>query len=218
MCAFGVVLMGKFVMGYAGGPFLGFFAPCQWFFSMRRYVTMATRKRRNEERNRGEHKGRDDNRDPITGAPGAHPVGTGIGAAAGGAAAGAAAGTVAGPIGTAAGMVAGAVIGGLAGKGIAEKIDPTVESAYWRENYNSRPYVDRDAQWDDYEPAYRTGYEGYGRYRGRRFDEVETDLRGDYERGRGRSSLAWDKARFAARDAWDRVERRIPGDADGDGR
>lgn len=119
---------------------------------------------------RGEHKG-DANRDPITGTPGAHPVGTGIGAAAGGAAAGAAAGTVAGPVGTAAGMVAGAVIGGLAGKGIAEKINPTVESGYWRENYSSRSYVDRGARWEDYEPAYRTGYEGYGRHHGRRFDD-----------------------------------------------
>lgn len=167
---------------------------------------------------RGEHKGGDANRDPITGTPGAHPVGTGIGAAAGGAAAGAAIGTVAGPVGTAAGMVAGAVIGGLAGKGIAEKIDPTVETAYWKENYSSRPYVDQDAKWDDYEPAYRTGYEGYGRYRGKRFDEVENDLRTDYERRRGRSSMQWDRARPAARDAWDRLERALPGDADKDGK
>src|SRR5687768_18154615 len=102
------------------------------------------------ERERGTNKreARDDNRDPITGAPGAHPVGTGIGAAAGGAAAGAAAGTVAGPVGTAAGMVAGAVIGGLAGKGVAEKIDPTAEDTYWRENYSSRNYVDKNARWD----------------------------------------------------------------------
>jgi outer membrane lipoprotein SlyB len=102
------------------------------------------------------------NRDPITGAPGAHPVGTGLGAAAGGAAAGAAIGTVAGPLGTAAGMAVGAVIGGLAGKAVAEKIDPTVEDAYWRENYRTRKYVDRDASYEAYQPAYRTGYEGYG--------------------------------------------------------
>src|SRR5438045_3041599 len=79
-------------------------------------------------------KGTDANRDPITGAPGAHPVGTGVGAT-GGALAGAAAGAVAGPIGAAVGLVAGAVVGGLAGKGVAEKIDPTVEDAYWKDNY-----------------------------------------------------------------------------------
>src|SRR5687767_11935979 len=94
---------------------------------------------------------KDANRDPITGAPGAHPVGTGLGAAAGGAAAGAAVGSVAGPVGTAAGIVAGAVVGGLAGKGIAEKIDPTVEDAYWRENYRNRQYVDQGSSYEAYQ-------------------------------------------------------------------
>lgn len=85
----------------------------------------------------------DANRDPITGAPGAHPVGTGIGAA-GGAAAGAAIGAIGGPIGAAVGLVAGAVAGGLAGKGVAEKMDPTVEEAYWRANYSKQSYVERN--------------------------------------------------------------------------
>jgi hypothetical protein len=162
--------------------------------------------------------GTDSNPDPITGAPGAHPVGTGLGAAAGGAAAGAAVGSVAGPVGTAIGVAAGAIIGGLAGKGIAEKIDPTVEDAYWRENYRTRDYVDRNQSYDLYAPAYRTGYEGYGRYVGRRYEDVEPELQREYERTRGTSGLAWEKAKYATRDAWHRVERALPGDADRDGR
>ena len=164
------------------------------------------------------NKGNDANRDPITGAPGSHPVGTGLGAAAGGAAAGAAIGTVAGPVGTAVGMAAGAIVGGLAGKGIAEKIDPTVEDSYWRENYAARPYVDKNNTYDVYAPAYRTGYEGYGRYYGKRWDEVEGNLRQDYERTAGKTNLGWDRAKHATRDAWDRVERALPGDADRDGK
>lgn len=167
---------------------------------------------------KGTTRGTDANRDPITGAPGAHPVGTGLGAAAGGAAAGAAVGSVAGPIGTAAGIVAGAIVGGLAGKGVAEKIDPTVEDTYWRENYRTRNYVDPGATYETYAPAYRTGYEGYGRYSGKRYEEVEPDLQRDYERARGNTGLAWDKAKHATRDAWHRVERALPGDADRDGR
>jgi uncharacterized protein YcfJ len=163
-------------------------------------------------------RGTDANRDPITGAPGAHPVGTGIGAAAGGAAAGAAIGTVAGPVGTAVGMVAGAIVGGLAGKGVAEKIDPTVEDAYWRENYRTQKYVDQGASYETYQPAYRTGYEGRTRYPGRKFEDVEADLQREYEKSKGASTLGWDKAKLATRDAWHRVERTIPGDADGDGR
>src|SRR5688572_24850157 len=123
---------------------------------------------------------RDSNRDPITGTPGAHPVGTGVGAASGGAA-GAAIGAVGGPVGAAVGLVAGAITGGLAGKGVAEKIDPTVEDAYWRKNYLKAAYVEHDIPYANYQPAYRVGYEGYSRYRGRKFEEVEPDLRRAYE-------------------------------------
>jgi uncharacterized protein YcfJ len=148
------------------------------------------------------------NRDPITGALGAHPVGTGIGAVAGGAAAGAAVGTVAGPVGTAIGMVAGAVAGGLAGKSVAEKIDPTAEDAYWRTTYVTRTYVDKGTAYDIYQTAYRTGYEGYGRYPGKSFDAVEADLRRDYEKTRSTVALGWDKAKQATKDAWLRIEGR----------
>ena len=161
------------------------------------------------------------NRDPISGAPGAHPVGTGIGAAAGGLAAGAAVGTVAGPIGTVVGAAVGAVVGGLAGKGVAEQIDPTREDAYWRENYKSRSYVD-GGSYDDYGPAYSYGVESYGRNSGRSFDEAESDLSRDWSSRRGNSSLTWDRAKHATKDAWtrlsDRVERAVPGDSDRDGK
>lgn len=145
----------------------------------------------------------DANRDPITGTPGAHPVGAGVGAA-GGALAGAAIGTVGGPVGAAVGLVAGAVAGGLAGKGVAEMMDPTVEDAYWESNYSKQKYVDRNAPYSVYQPAYRTGYEGRGRYPGKEFGEVENNLKKDYEKSRGDSTLSWDKAKPATRDAWNR--------------
>jgi hypothetical protein len=151
-------------------------------------------------------RGTDANRDPISGAPGAHPVGTGVGAALGGAAAGAATGTVAGPVGTVVGAAVGAVVGGLAGKGVAEAIDPTREDAYWRENYKSRPYVGAGS-YDDYGPAYAYGVTSYSKHAGRSFDEVEADLARDWGTARGRSSLGWDRAKEATRDAWDRVSR-----------
>jgi len=165
-------------------------------------------------------------RDTNTGALGSHPVGTGVGAAAGGiagaAAAGAVAGTAVGPIGTVVGAVAGAVIGGLAGKGVAELIDPEAEDAYWRDNYSSRPYISKGATYDDYGPAYRYGVDSYGRYEGRAFDDVESDLSRDWQRAKGSSRLTWDNAKHATRDSWQRVsdavERAVPGDSDHDGK
>ena len=162
----------------------------------------------------------DTNRDPISGAPGAHLVGTGLGAAAGGFAAGALAGSVVGPVGTLVGAVAGAVVGGLAGKGIAEIIDPTAEEAYWRENYSSRPYVTSGASFDDYGPAYRYGIDSYGRFEGRTFEEVEPELMLEWPGAQGNSKLTWDRAKHATRDSWHRVNdsvvRAIPRESNRD--
>lgn len=162
------------------------------------------------------------NRDPITGAPGSHPIGTGLGAALGGAAAGAAAGTVVGPVGTVIGGAIGAIVGGYAGKGVAEAIEPTVEDAYWRDNYKRRPYVESGSSFEQYEPAYRYGVDAFGRYPGLSFEAAEPDLSRAWERVRGNSSLDWGRAKHATRDAWQRLsdtaERALPGDADRDGK
>lgn len=152
------------------------------------------------------------NPDPISGAPGSHPVGTAIGAA-GGAAAGAAIGSVAGPVGTVVGTAVGAVAGGLAGKGAAEAINPTIEDEYWRRTYATRPYVTPGSEYDTYRPAYQYGWESYARFQGRRFEDVEADLRRDWE-ARPDNRLAWEDAREAVRDAWGRVGGPEPQDRD----
>jgi hypothetical protein len=115
-------------------------------------------------------------------------------------------------------VVAGAIAGGLAGKRVAEKMDPTVEDAYWKTNYSKRSYVERDSAYTTYQPAYRTGYVGRSRYPGKRYEEVEADLQRDYEKSKGNGTLIWDKAKHATRDAWNRVEKALPGDANGNGR
>jgi hypothetical protein len=119
--------------------------------------------------------------------------------------------------------VAGAVGGGAAGKAVAENVDPTVEGQYWRDNYTTRNYVERDYDYDtDYAPAYQHGWTSRSQYTGKTFDEAEPTLRSDWERTKGKSRLTWDKAKFAVRDAWDRVsdkvERAVPGDSDRDGK
>lgn len=159
-----------------------------------------------QERELDKHAGTDANRDPISGEPGAHPVGTGIGAATAGAI-GTMIGAAGGPAGAAIGAVVGSVVGGLIGKNTAEAFDPTVEDAYWRENYSSRPYAKRDFTYEDYQPAYRTGYEGYNRYRdaGRSYHEVEPELRRSYETEHSSARVGWEDAKHAVQDAFDRV-------------
>ena len=162
-----------------------------------------------------------------------HPVGTGVGAA-GGAVAGATIGSAGGPIGAVVGGVIGAVAGGLAGRGIAEMANPATEDfdgrsmlhsanlgsedAYWREAHKDEPYFNPARTYEDYEPAYRLGWTSRSKYENGTFDQYEPAFRNDWDSVKGLSRLSWDEAKHAASAGWHRIERALPGDADGDGR
>ena len=119
----------------------------------------------------------DSNREAHSTAPGAHPLVPGVAAA----------------------------LGGLAGNNAASKVNPSCEEAYWRENYNERPYVQRGATFDDYGPAYGFGVKSISQYPGRTLDDVEPEMALGWTQSRGASRLDWDSARHAVRDAWHRV-------------
>lgn len=147
------------------------------------------------------------NADVITGEPGSHPIGTGVGGV-GGAAAGAAIGTFAGPLGTLIGGAIGAIVGGGAGHAAAEAIDPTREEAYWRAEYANADYYKEGYDYDrDLHPAYAVGYANRARYpAGARFEDHEADLHQSWNEVKGDSKMAWEDARMASRDAWNRIQ------------
>jgi hypothetical protein len=93
---------------------------------------------------------------------------------------------------------------------IAQEVDARVEEAYWRQNYLREPYYERGYTFDDYHPAYRTGWEGRLRYAGRTYEQCERDLQRDYQRNRGASQLDWGKNRHAVRAGWERFEHTDP--------
>ncbi|MES2568436.1 MAG: DUF2934 domain-containing protein [Verrucomicrobiota bacterium] len=145
------------------------------------------------------------NEDPITHEPGAHPVSTGVGAVGGGVTGATIGMAVSGPVGGAIGAVIGAIVGGWGGSAVGEAIDPTLEEEYWRDKHSSQPHATQETEYASFEPAYRVGYEGYDRHGGgsKSFEEVESNLRGEYESGGAR--LEWAQARDAAHAAWTRV-------------
>ncbi len=144
-------------------------------------------------------------RDPISGEAGAHPVGVGVGAVSAGAATAIAVGALAGPVGVITGAALGAVAGGLAGKTAAESMDPTVEDAYWRKNYTSRPYYMEGVMYEEYQPAYRCGYELAKQHPDKSWSEASANVEANWNKAKDDSSLTWDKAKHAVKDAWDRV-------------
>ena len=134
-----------------------------------------------------------------------------------GAAGGAAVGTaIGGPVGTVVGATIGAVLGALGGYAAVEATDP--EHTYWSDNYRNQPGYVADYTYDDYAPAYRLGNQGRQRYADRGWDDAQSELERDWQELKGNSRLTWEQARSAGRAAWHRVERALPGDADGDGR
>jgi hypothetical protein len=94
----------------------------------------------------------------------------------------------------------------MQGQGMQQGQD-RFDTTYWQQQYRNEPYYNQARNFGDYEPAYRLGSESRGRYAGQRFEDVEGDLRGEYEASRGDSQLGWDEAREATRAAWDREER-----------
>jgi hypothetical protein len=105
--------------------------------------------------------------------------------------------------------VIGAIVGGLAGKGVAEYIDPTHEHKYWQENFRDRDYIDANADYETYGPAYQYGWESYCtivRDGGEEdFEAAEQALGRRWDEHRSQSDLPWHEARPAARDAWNRT-------------
>ena len=97
-------------------------------------------------------------------------------------------------------------------------IDPTAENQHWAAHYSGTSYVKPGADYKTYQTAYRYGWEACQRYPGRSFDAVEPELKRMWDKYRHAWSQTWEEAKAATRDAWHRVERAVPGDADGDGR
>lgn len=108
-----------------------------------------------------------------------------------------------------AGSAIGAVVGGLAGKSVAESIDPTNEDGYWQKNHGGQHFASHGS-YERYSGAYRTGYEGVGRHGlDKSYDEVESDLKAAYEQTRDKAGLTWDHARHAARAAFERARESV---------
>ncbi len=128
----------------------------------------------------------------------------------GGTLAGAAIGTVVGgPIGTVVGGIAGAVGGWWAGHAAAEAATDRFTSTdddYYRSHYEGASAQLADRRYEDVRPAYQLGHvAGYNPdYRGRNFDQIESDLEKGWTSDLRTKHGEWSTARNYAREAFTR--------------
>lgn len=79
------------------------------------------------------------------------------------------------------------------------------ESRWWRENWQSRPYVREGRRFEDYEPGYRYGFESASRQQGRSWDEAEPELRAGWDRYEHKGRSTWEEIKDSVRDAWEHL-------------
>ncbi|AWL03208.1 YsnF/AvaK domain-containing protein [Massilia oculi] len=79
------------------------------------------------------------------------------------------------------------------------------QESYYREHFRLT-YGASGGAYDDYAPAYLYGSQvaGSGKYAGRQWDEIEPELRTDWE-SRHRGVSTWEKMKAAVRHGWDRM-------------
>ena len=128
-----------------------------------------------------------------------HVLSVGLGAA-GGMAVGAILGVVGGPPGMAVGAVTGAMAGGLGGEAFAELIDVAFDDQAWQEHSKRHGYSPAD--YEQYRSAYQLGWQARRRFGDQPFDEVEAQLRNEWDSQQAAARLPWDHVQQAAREAW----------------
>ena len=83
-------------------------------------------------------------------------------------------------------------------------VDPQKEAAYWRKQHPKQPYA-KNSSYDQFEHAYRTGYNSFLKYPGKKFVDVEDAVALDYEQAKPGSALPWDTVRPAVNAVWERM-------------
>jgi uncharacterized protein (TIGR02271 family) len=129
-----------------------------------------------------------------------------------GAAGGAAIGSLAGPIGTVVGALAGALGGWWAGKNVAENVsDFDSHDDYYRSHFTERAGKKTKLTYERAKPIYQLGHLASlnPTYKGRRFEEIEPELRRGWTQDMSRQYGDWDTVRGFAAEAYNRGEERV---------
>src|SRR5213075_487661 len=94
--------------------------------------------------------------------------------------------------------------GGKSNQRGSSRADPEKEAAYWREQHAKQPYA-KNYSYEQFEHAYRTGYNLFLRNRDKKFGDVEESVAVEYEQGKPDTALPWDTVRPAVSSIWEKM-------------
>ena len=83
-------------------------------------------------------------------------------------------------------------------------VDPQKEAVYWREQHSKQPYAS-SGSYEQFEHAYRTGYNSFLKNPGKNLPDVEESIARDYENAKPGEALPWDTVRPAVNAVWERM-------------
>ena len=83
-------------------------------------------------------------------------------------------------------------------------VSPETEASYWREQHSKSPWGKKHS-YEQFESAYRFGYNSFLKHDGKSFEEIEPSLALDYAHARPEEPLPWDTVRPAVNSIWERM-------------
>ena len=121
---------------------------------------------------------------------------------------GAVLGSVFGPLGTAIGAAAGGFTGAAAGEQIGQAMDHRENLVHLAETFSEQDYYVSEMEWEDYEPAYRYGFDAYPTHAHLPIEDAKRSMRKNWQQYNQHSHLNWDHAWNAILHAWALSEER----------
>jgi uncharacterized protein (TIGR02271 family) len=76
--------------------------------------------------------------------------------------------------------------------------------SYYHNHYQSN-YASGGGTYDEYYPAYTYGSQMHSQYAGREWDDVETEMRNNWDKHNSDGASTWEKMKVAVRHGWDRT-------------
>jgi hypothetical protein len=92
--------------------------------------------------------------------------------------------------------------------GATAEADRERDDAYYKDHWNKN-YADSGGKYEDYAPAYKHGalLAGSDQYKGRQWDEAESDVKSDWASKNPNST--WEKIKSAVRHGWESMTNRV---------